>query len=191
MKSIEPKYKRTPVHTRHITCVGYLREDGLWDVDGRLTDTKPYTLAMPERGIIPPGEYIHDMTLRISFDRDMVIREVSAHMEMTPWGACPEIEAAYQKLVGMRIEHGFSLRVKGIFRGIAGCSHLTELIAPIATTAFQAVWSPRPMGEEYTELQQSLNESESTSPIGGCHALKKHGSVVKIFYPDLYEPNDT
>ena len=34
---------RKLMHTRTIDCRGYEREDGLWDIEGRLSDIKSYT----------------------------------------------------------------------------------------------------------------------------------------------------
>ena len=36
---------RSPLHTREITFQGYVREDGLWDIEGHLKDYKatPFT----------------------------------------------------------------------------------------------------------------------------------------------------
>ena len=46
----DPK-PRTPLHTREVTFNGYAREDGLWDIEGHLKDTKSH----PEcPSVIPP-----------------------------------------------------------------------------------------------------------------------------------------
>ena len=34
---------RRLMHTRSIECRGYEREDGLWDIEAHLVDTKTYT----------------------------------------------------------------------------------------------------------------------------------------------------
>jgi hypothetical protein len=34
---------REPLHTRSITCRGYRRADGLWDIEGHLRDVKDYS----------------------------------------------------------------------------------------------------------------------------------------------------
>jgi hypothetical protein len=33
---------RTPLHTREISFNGYARDDGLWDIEGHLKDTKSH-----------------------------------------------------------------------------------------------------------------------------------------------------
>ena len=42
--------RRKAMHTRVVTCHGYLREDGLWDIEGHMVDTKPYAFANAEHG---------------------------------------------------------------------------------------------------------------------------------------------
>ena len=51
---------RKPMHTRTVQCRGYLRDDGLWDIEGHLVDTKPYDIPSEDRGgTIPAGEPLH------------------------------------------------------------------------------------------------------------------------------------
>jgi len=35
--------RRRHMHTRTIECNGYLRDDGLWEVEARLRDVKPFS----------------------------------------------------------------------------------------------------------------------------------------------------
>ncbi len=46
---------RSPRHTRAITAEAYLREDGLWDIEVRLTDSKPRDIALAGNRIRPVG----------------------------------------------------------------------------------------------------------------------------------------
>jgi len=45
---------RKKIHRRSIECHGYQRDDGLWDIEGHLTDTKTYTFKNRDRGDISP-----------------------------------------------------------------------------------------------------------------------------------------
>jgi hypothetical protein len=44
MTATEPNApeKRRLMHRRSVECLGYLRDDGLWEVEARLVDTKPF-----------------------------------------------------------------------------------------------------------------------------------------------------
>ena len=47
---------RKPMHTRTVECRGYLRDDGRWDIEGHLIDTKPFDIPNEDRGgEIPPA----------------------------------------------------------------------------------------------------------------------------------------
>ena len=41
---------RQLLHKRVVQCWGYRREDGLWDIEGRLVDTKTYPFPNEDRG---------------------------------------------------------------------------------------------------------------------------------------------
>ncbi len=46
---------RKKIHRRNIDSQGFLREDGLWDIETRLIDTKSETTLALERGEIEAG----------------------------------------------------------------------------------------------------------------------------------------
>ena len=69
---------REHIHNRTVECRGYRREDGLWDIEGRLVDVKTYTFHNNERGDVPPGEPVHEMWIRLTVDDDMKIHGVEA-----------------------------------------------------------------------------------------------------------------
>ena len=50
------------MHLRRVVCTGYERDDGLWDIEGRLIDTKPFPLELPEH-TAAADEPIHEMTV--------------------------------------------------------------------------------------------------------------------------------
>ena len=70
-----PSCERELLHTRTIECKGYLRSDGLWDIDGWLTDIKTYNFPNKDRVEIKAGEALHGMGLRITIDEMMTIRD--------------------------------------------------------------------------------------------------------------------
>ena len=58
MPSLPAPVPRRPVHTRRISFEGFLRDDGLWDIDCQLSDTKAEAIVMRERGVLPPSEFL-------------------------------------------------------------------------------------------------------------------------------------
>jgi hypothetical protein len=49
--------RRRPMHTRSVIREGLLRDDGLWEVEAWLRDTKPFTQSRDMfRGELKPGD---------------------------------------------------------------------------------------------------------------------------------------
>ncbi len=77
---------RKLIHTRAIQCTGYQREDGLWDIEARLTDTKTVPHSRRDGGRErQPGEPVHDMWIRLTIDLDMKIHAVEAITDDGPY----------------------------------------------------------------------------------------------------------
>jgi len=92
--------RRRLMHKRSIECDGYLRSDGLWEVEARLVDTKPFAQRDHYRGELKPGEPVHDIGLRLVVDDSLIIREAETTMRATPFPTCIEVEPILQRLVG-------------------------------------------------------------------------------------------
>src|SRR6202035_4995766 len=57
---------RESLHTRHVECRGFKRDDGLWDIEGHMTDVKSYVFINRWRGEIPVGTPLNEMWVRIT-----------------------------------------------------------------------------------------------------------------------------
>ncbi len=183
---LSPSIERKLVHTRKVTCEGYLRDDGLVDIEGHLVDTKPFDFPNKDRGgFIKAGEALHSMSIRITIDRDLLIKDASAVMDYTPYNYCKSISAVFKQLIGVRIGPGWRGKLRDIMGGTKGCTHLTELLGPVATTAFQTLVSlDGPDGEN------SDNESQVNQPskfINSCHSYANTSPVVKEFWPEVFQ----
>src|SRR5207237_8931100 len=98
---------RTRLHTRRVTYEGFQRDDGLFDIEGHLTDVKDQDFALLT-GLRAAGEAIHDMWVRVTVGRDYVIRAIEVKTDEMPYtGACDEITPAYSVLVGISLLHGY------------------------------------------------------------------------------------
>lgn len=170
---------RRPVHLRRISCEGYERDDGLYDIVGTLIDTKPFPIDMTEKSLAA-NEAIHHMTVCLTIDQERLIHDVVARTVHGPHAVCGAITESYRKLIGQRIQPGFTKTVKRLFRGDLGCTHMTELLPPMATTAFQMLWRS---ADDVTDAEQPERRN---SPLGGCHALKLDGEIVRLHFPDQH-----
>jgi hypothetical protein len=123
------------MHTRAIECTGYERDDGLWDIEAHLTDTKT-TAHTRHHGGRPrrPGEPVHDMRIRITIDLDMKIHEVEAKTDEGPYPVCGDITPNFKALAGLTIGPGWRKAIAERVGGVKGCTHLVELLSPLGTT---------------------------------------------------------
>ena len=129
-----PSVPRKHIHTRRIVCEAFERADGLWDIEANMTDVKTHDV---DRACA--GEPLHDMWVRLTLDTTFVIRDIASAMDAYPRGECPRAVDPMQELVGVRIGAGWQGEVRQRIGGALGCTHLRELLAPIATTAMQAM----------------------------------------------------
>jgi Protein of unknown function (DUF2889) len=180
---------RELIHTRSIECRGYRREDGLWDIEGHLIDTKTYGFNNHFRGALPPGVPVHDMWLRLTVDDRLVIHAIEAATDASPYAICPNITPNFQRLKGLRIYPGFHKQVRDLLGGVEGCTHLVDLLGPVANTAYQTVfpWRARQYAERLA-AEGKAPERPVRPPklIDSCHAFAADGEVVKRYWPDYY-----
>ncbi len=185
---LSPPTAREAIHHRAIHCRGYRRQDGLWDIEGHLTDIKSYPFSNTFRGEIKPGEPLHDMSLRLTIDEDMTVISVEAVTDAGPYAVCPAITSAFTKLEGLTIGPGWRREVSRLLGGMNGCTHLVELLGPLATTAFQTIqnWKPK------TKKATTATSTDDRPPrfLNSCHALARNGDVVKQHYPQWYIGDD-
>jgi hypothetical protein len=174
--------EREAIHLRRIECRGYRRRDGLWDIEGHLVDTKPVETAHAWSGRLPAGEPVHDMWVRLTIDDAMVVRDVEAAVDRSPYPPCPHAAPSLAALKGHRIAPGWSMLVKRLLGGVKSCTHLMELLLPIATTAYQTL-AP----ERRARDQRAGAPAARPAKIDSCYAYASQREVVARFWPEFYE----
>jgi DUF2889 family protein len=177
--------RRRHMHTRTIECNGYLRDDGLWEVEARLRDTKPFSQgASRYREQLQPGDPVHDIALRLAIDDSMTICEAQATMRATPYPTCIEVEPILQRLIGERIGNGWRKVVQSKLGRLESCTHLSELLGPAVTTLFQTMSHGRnPEGRDSLEDQRARTERPFF--VGGCHSWRTDGPIVADMFPQF------
>jgi hypothetical protein len=180
---------REHLHTRQIECQGFQRADGLWDIEAHMTDRKTYSFPSEERGEVTAGTPIHDMWVRVTLDDGFHIVAIEAVTDSSPYSMCPSITPNFQRLVGLRIGPGFNARVRERLGGVEGCTHLVELMGPLATTAFQTIFSAKHRAErESGKKREPAPGQPRKRPalLGTCHAFAPDSPVTKRNWPDFY-----
>ncbi len=168
---------RQHIHTRNIECRGYLRDDGLWDIEGTLTDSKTYSFDNIDRGGVAAGEPIHNMTVRLTVDQDLVVREAEAFTAASPYIICGDANTHVPELAGLKIGPGWRAGVKKVMGRTKGCTHVRDMImGPVALTAYQSIipWRNK-------KSQQPPGDKPAI--LGTCHAYATDGPIVERIWP--------
>lgn len=170
---------REQIHKRQIEITGYKRSDGLWDIEGVLSDRKREGFVT-QAGIHISGRPIHKMFLRLTIDRALNIVDAAAEIEHVPFvGHCERIAPDYAQLRGLTIGPGFRNRVLRLFGGVRGCTHVTELVMALATGAIQTMAD-----------QMDYPVDKPPFSLDGCHALDTTGEVVARYHARWYRDKD-
>jgi Protein of unknown function (DUF2889) len=155
----------------HFRLVGHLRDvkpDGMWAVD----DGEPMMIHHMELHLV-----VNAMTLAIT--------EVFTKMHVHPQATCPIIEASYQQLVGVSISRGFTNKVKELYGGPRGCTHIGALTNAMAPVAMQSVWAffqrPELAADtpelEAQEARQRMRQHEMSRNKNTCHVYAEDGEM--------------
>ncbi|HJO98108.1 MAG: DUF2889 domain-containing protein [Rhodospirillales bacterium] len=171
---------RRHIHTRNIDCRGYHRDDGLWDIEATLVDTKTYSFGNEDRTGIAAGEPLHEMRIRLTIDDDMMVHGAEAVTDASPFHVCGDITAGFDQIVGLRIGPGWRRAVLAKMAGAKGCTHLTDLlIGPLSVTAYQTLLEVR-RGED---AQRTAGKKPPI--LDTCHAFARTGALAKKRWPDV------
>ena len=173
--------RRELLHRRNYDFEGYRREDGLWDIEARITDRKNYGFPNKFRGLIEAGEPVHDMSIRLTIDDDMVVREIQVTSDATPYGACLEVPPAYSKMIGAKIGPGWRREVRRLMGGPGGCTHVSELLVSMGTVAFQTLHSV------WVRKGTARPKGARPSLLDSCHTYRSDGPLARELWPDFFE----
>ena len=178
---LSPPKPRSKKHIRKVLLEGFQREDGLFDIEGTLTDEKTFDFpnASKQR---PAGTFVHEMRVRITVDAQFIVREAEAASDTRPWdGACETVVPDYRSLVGLNLARGFRKAVAERFGKAKGCTHINELLGAIPTATFQT----------FSGSLCALNDPEQIGAIlDTCHAMSRSSEPVRKYYPAWYVKPD-
>jgi len=177
---------RKKLHSRTIVCEGYEREDGLFDIEASILDTKSFAYEHTRRGHMVAGTPVHQMTLRLTVDQDKIVRDIDVATQNAPYLDCFTVAPAFKQLIGKSLVSGWRHAVNQAVGGTAGCTHIKELLGPVATVAFQTV------GGGQRALRDAMGKppEEITKPyfLDKCKGWALDGDTVKELLPMFYVP---
>ena len=180
---LSPPAPREHRHTRQLECRGYRREDGLWDIEGHLTDIKSYAFDNAFRGRVDAGAPVHDMWVRLTVDAELKIHAAEAETVAGPYRICPQAAPAVEQLADLTIGPGWRGKVRQRIGGTNGCTHIIEMLQPLATVAFQTVFADR---KKWSGDTKQRDKNEKPPHIDSCYALRSGGEAVREHYPAWY-----
>jgi hypothetical protein len=174
---------RRELHLRSIEMRGFARDDGWYEVDGSLTDSKPFDITIVGGGKqVVANDPVHDMGVTLVFDQDMVVREVRTFSRATPFTSCSGGGEALQAMVGVCIGAGWSREVRSRLPNDRVCTHLKELLGPMATTAFQA------LTEDRKRQPEAVDVDGRPLKIDTCFAYAESSELVRMRWPAFHRP---
>jgi hypothetical protein len=168
---------RELTHTRRVRFEGYKRSDGLWDIEGHLTDVKNHDFRL-QTGVRRAGLPVHDMWVRLTIDTEFNVVDAVAVSDAVPYpGGCDTIGPAYRKLVGLNLMEGFRKKVRENLGGVHGCTHISEMLGFFPTAAIQTFAGER---------REMPDDGAKPFQIDQCHALESGSETVRKMYPKWY-----
>lgn len=171
------------LHFRRIDMRGFRRSDGLYEVEGRVTDRKPHEFVAVVGGRrVAAREAIHDMGVRLVFDDQMLVHGVQTFTDAAPYAECPAGGRALESLKGLRMTSGWSKAVRSRVGGARSCTHLMELLIPLATVAFQSLSFLR------MSRPEPLDATGRPTKIDSCYAYGAQREVVLRRWPEFHRP---
>lgn len=174
--------KREELHSRSIDMRGYKRSDGLYEVEGRVVDRKSYDFVplLHNGQFVSAGEPIHEMVVRLVYDERLVVRAIDSSTLVAPYSNCAQGGQALQSVVGLAMTNGWSKEVKKRLGGSRCCTHLMELLIPMATTAFQS------LSANSRTQPERLDATGRPRKIDSCYAYSADGELVQRQWPEYF-----
>jgi hypothetical protein len=146
----------------------------------------------------PPGLYvegdpdpltIHRMTIELTVAYpSLEITDAVVQFGAHPQPGCPGIAAHYRNLVGLSIARGFTHKVRALFGGPRGCTHVTALLQAMAPALVQSIWSMRIANQRDGDVPTTAEGAASDGGFLGaqrrnidtCHVWAADGELVAL-----------
>lgn len=171
------------LHDREYRVRAHRLAEDLILIQGAIRDQKPPGLYLQDD---PEPLTVHHMQLSVEVGfPSLVISGATVHFEAHPNTTCPAIVDHYGGLVGLSIARGFTHRVRELFGGPRGCTHVTALLQAMAPVAVQCFYSmsaaaARDEGAPSPIATGDFEDGEAWKRIiGTCHVWDPDGDAVK------------
>lgn len=165
---------RVIIHERQITVKTFETGGDRIRLEGTLTDERfCRSFLYSIMGFIKPG-CVHCLTVNMELTLpDLVIEKAEAKMKTVPVDVCREAGDVVKMLVGLRMTHGFTNRIREIMGGRKGCLHMTNLILSMSAAAIQGSYA------YYTRVREDGRikspDFDGSIILDSCHIWREGG----------------
>ena len=171
------------LHTRNYEVRSFRVNDNTVLLVGAVRDVKPAGLYVEGD---PEPLVIHHMVvnLEVRFP-SMEITSAKVVFEDHPQTICPGITPHYEKLIGLSIARGFTHKVRELFGGPRGCTHVTALLQAMAPVANQSRFSMSISAGRSTPVEQRTPLTSEqrgllfAGNVNTCHVWDAEGEHVQ------------
>lgn len=182
MPSPLPPEPDLPVlHSRTYAVRSYRKAEDLVLLRATVQDQKPAGLYI--EGDDEPLTIHHMLVELVVRYPDLVIEEAAVHFGTHPHATCPGIASSYGQLVGLSIARGFGNKVRELFGGPRGCTHVNAALQAMAPVAIQTTWSMQPPGRSSAPADGEERSEEEIKAalrhnLNTCHVWAEDGEQV-------------
>lgn len=181
---LSPPAAREAIHNRTYDFHGYRRADGLWDIEGRIRDSKSYDFENAHRGRVAAGDPVHEMEVRLTLNDDFEVVAAEATTLAAPFDLCPAVTPNFERLVGLKVGPGWRAAVRKRVGGVEGCTHIVEMIFAMATVAYQTMVPI--LTRERRASRPGDAPGKKPALLDSCHVFASDGEVARHSWPEFY-----
>ena len=169
------------IHPRRYEVRTYKLSPERFMLRGVVFDEKPAGLYIKED---PEVLWVHHMVVDLEFHfPTLVIEAARVEFHERPHTGCTEIVPKYDALVGLSIARGFNNKVKELFGGPRGCTHIGALLSAMAPVAIQSMWFMRAKGDAApAKRREDMTPEERRRSyamnLNTCHMWDENGGMV-------------
>ncbi|MBN1532958.1 MAG: DUF2889 domain-containing protein [Spirochaetes bacterium] len=174
-------------HQRTIRISTYQVDDSHVLGEGELIDDRlnDYYLLSGERR--EAGVIHHMRVLLLVNTKSMAIEDCELEMKSVPREICREAAESLQRIKGLVIARGFTMKVRSLMGGALGCTHVMTLVIEMAPALIQGYWtakSRKPVNLADPDEKKTLRLFRDTL-VNTCHVWRENGPTLEKLKREL------
>lgn len=178
MSTLKDLTKTSPFHRRRLEFNIYEVSHKQILLEGWLKDDRFVETHTVFGKVTPPGK-VHRICVRMLLGGwPLEILDAEAEMPHIPHDECLATQETVNKIIGLKISHGYTNNVRKLLGGVKGCTHMVHLIISMGNAALQGYW---------TQMRQTSNEdmdvkkrfSGADFVINSCFFWRENGPQAK------------